>query len=126
MAIRLIIADDHRLVREGLRHYLSRTDDIKVVGEASDGRELLTVLEKSADDLDLALVDTRMPEVDGLEAVRLIRHRHPRIGVVMLVPSEDGRLAADAVEAGARGYVFKTADSEVLIRTLRAAADQRI
>jgi DNA-binding NarL/FixJ family response regulator len=124
MAIRLIIADDHRLVREGLRHHLSRADDIEVVGEASDGKELLTVLEKSGHDLDVALVDTRMPEVDGLEAVRLIRLRHPRVGVVMLVPSEDGRLAADAVEAGARGFVFKTADGEDLIRTVRAAAGQ--
>jgi DNA-binding NarL/FixJ family response regulator len=122
MAIRLIIADDHRLVREGLRHYLSRADDIEVVGEASDGKELLSILDEAGHDLDLALVDTRMPEVDGLEAVRWIRHRHPRIGVVMLVPSEDGGLAADAVEAGARGYVFKTADREDLISAVRAAA----
>lgn len=122
MAIRLIIADDHRLVREGLRHYLSRADDIEVVGEASDGKELLSILDEAGHDLDLALVDTRMPEVDGLEAVRLIRLRHPRVGVVMLVPSEDGRLAADAVEAGARGYVFKTADRDDLISALRAAA----
>lgn len=126
MAIRLIIADDHRLVREGLRHYLSRADDIEVVGEASDGKELLSILDEAGHDLDLALVDTRMPEVDGLEAVRWIRHRHPRIGVVMLVPSEDGRLAADAVEAGARGYVFKTADREDLISAVRAAAGQTL
>jgi DNA-binding NarL/FixJ family response regulator len=122
MTIRLIIADDHRLVREGLRHYLSRADDIEVVGEASDGKELLSILDEAGHDLDLALVDTRMPEVDGLEAVRWIRHRHPRIGVVMLVPSEDSRLAADAVEAGASGYVFKTADREDLISAVRAAA----
>lgn len=126
MSIRLIIADDHRLVREGLRHYLSRADDIEVVGEASDGNELLSILDEAGHDLDLALVDTRMPEVDGLEAVRWIRHRHPRVGVVMLVPSEDGRLAADAVEAGARGYVFKTADREDLISAVRAAAGQTL
>jgi DNA-binding NarL/FixJ family response regulator len=126
MAIRLIIADDHRLVREGLRHYLSKAEEFEVVGEASDGQELMTVLEKSGHDLDLALIDTRMPEVDGLEAVRWIRDRHPRVGVVMLVPSGDLRVAADAMQAGARGYVFKTAEREVLIRTLRLAASQAV
>jgi DNA-binding NarL/FixJ family response regulator len=123
MAIRLIIADDHRLVREGLRSYLSGTDDIEVVGEASDGQELLTILEQAGDQLDLALVDARMPDVDGLEAARWIRDRHPRVAVVMLIPSGDGPLATAAVEAGARGYVFKSADSEDVIRTVRRAAD---
>jgi len=122
MGIRLIIADDHRLVREGLRHYLNRADDFEVVGEASNGSELLTVLEESGPQLDLALVDVRMPELDGLEAVRWIRDRYPRMGVVMLAASEDGALATHAVEAGAHGYVYKTADSEQLIRALRQAA----
>jgi DNA-binding NarL/FixJ family response regulator len=126
MAIRLIIADDHRLVREGLRHYLSNAEEFEVVGEASDGQELMTVLERSGHDLDLALIDTRMPEVDGLEAVRWIRDRHPQVGVVMLVPSGDIRGAADAMEAGACGYVFKTDEQEVLIRTLRLAAAQAV
>lgn len=126
MPIRLIIADDHRLVREGVRNYLSRADDFEVVGEASDGRELLTALDRAGQDVDLALIDTRMPKVDGLEAVRWIRDRHPSVGVVMLVPSDDGAMAADAVAAGARGYVFKTADREHLIRTLRTAAGESL
>jgi DNA-binding NarL/FixJ family response regulator len=126
MAIRVIIADDHRLVREGLRHYLTKADEFEVVGEASDGQELVSVLEKSGNDLDLALIDTRMPEVNGPETVRWIRDRHPRVGVVMLVPSDDLRTAADAVEAGARGYVLKTAERDDLIRTLRVAAGQPV
>jgi DNA-binding NarL/FixJ family response regulator len=126
MTIRLIIADDHRLVREGLRQYLSGTEDIEVVAEASDGQELLAILEEVDGQFDLALVDARMPQVDGLEAVRRIVDRHPHIGVVMLVPSDDARLGEDAVQAGARGFVLKSADGEQLIQTVRRAAGQRI
>lgn len=124
MAIRVIIADDHRLVREGVRHHLSQAEDIEVVGEASNGQELFTILDETGPKLDIALVDLRMPEVDGLEAVRWIRDRYPKVQVVMLVPSDDGALAAHAVEAGARSYVFKTADSQHLIQTLRLVAGE--
>jgi DNA-binding NarL/FixJ family response regulator len=125
MTIRLIIADDHRLVREGLRLYLSRSEDIEVVGEASDGQELMAILERSDGGLDVALVDARMPQVDGLEAVRRIIDRHPQVGVVMLIPSDDAHLGEDAVQAGARDFFLKSADGDQLIRTVRRAAGPR-
>jgi len=124
MTIRLVIADDHRLVRDGLREYLERTDDFEVVGEAADGRELLTIVEESPEALDIALIDATMPRVNGLDAARTIRDRHPGVGVVMLIASDEGTLAADAVDAGARGWVYKTADGDELVRMLRLAADR--
>ncbi|MGZ6546071.1 MAG: response regulator, partial [Actinomycetota bacterium] len=101
--IKVAIADDHSLVRQGLRRYLEMADGIEVVGEASDGRELLTLIEET--DPDIALVDIRMPEMDGLEAAREIRDRFPKVGVIMLTAYDDRQFVVEAVRSGARGYV---------------------
>src|SRR5580765_5052640 len=118
--IKVAIADDHSLVRQGLRRYLEMADGIEVVGEASDGRELLTLIEEH--DPDIALVDIRMPEMDGLEAARAIRDQWPEIGVIMLTAYDDRQFVVEAVRAGARGYVLKARDAEHLIQTVRLVA----
>lgn len=118
--VRVAIADDHSLVRQGLRRYLETAEGIEVVGEASNGRELLDVIEET--DPQIALVDIRMPEMDGLEAARAIRDRFPQVGVIMLSAYDDRQFVVEAVRAGARGYVLKARDAEHLIQTVRLVA----
>ena len=120
MVIRVAIADDHSLVRQGLRRYLETAEGIEVVGEAADGVELLALLEDAP--AEIALVDIRMPEMDGLEAARQIRERFPAVGVIMLSAYDDRQFVVEAVRSGARGYVLKARDAEHLIQTVRLVA----
>ena len=122
MPIKVIIADDHSLVRQGLRRYLEMAGDIDVVGEASNGFEVLKLMENGAGVPDVALLDIRMPEMDGLEAARRIRQQHPDVGVIMLTSYDDRQFVVEAVRAGARGYVLKARDAEHLIQTVRLVA----
>jgi DNA-binding NarL/FixJ family response regulator len=120
-SIKVAIADDHSLVRQGLRRYLETADGIEIVGEAANGIELLELLEKTSPKI--ALVDIRMPEMDGLEAARNIRERFPDVGVIMLSAYDDRQFVVEAVRSGARGYVLKARDAEHLIQTVRLVAD---
>jgi DNA-binding NarL/FixJ family response regulator len=120
VVIRVAIADDHSLVRQGLRRYLETAEGIEVVGEAADGVELLALLEETSPEI--ALVDIRMPEMDGLEAARQIRERFPDVGVIMLSAYDDRQFVVEAVRSGARGYVLKARDAEHLIQTVRLVA----
>jgi DNA-binding NarL/FixJ family response regulator len=122
MAIRVVIADDHSLVRQGLRRYLEMAGDIRVVGEASTGREVLAMMENGVGEPDIVLLDIRMPEMDGLEAARRLKQLHPSVGVIMLTAYDDRQFVVEAVRAGARGYVLKARDAEHLIQTVRLVA----
>ena len=122
MAIKVIIADDHSLVRQGLRRYLEMAGDIQVVGEASNGREVLGLMGNGGGQPDIVLLDIRMPEMDGLEAARKIKELHPGVGVIMLTAYDDRQFVVEAVRSGARGYVLKARDAEHLIQTVRLVA----
>ena len=122
MAIKVVIADDHSLVRQGLRRYLEMAGDIQVVGEASNGREVLSMMGNGSGEPDIVLLDIRMPEMDGLEAARRIKQHHPAVGVIMLTAYDDRQFVVEAVRAGARGYVLKARDAEHLIQTVRLVA----
>ena len=122
MAIKVLIADDHSLVRQGLRRYLEMAGDIQVVGEASNGREALGIMENGVGEPDIILLDIRMPEMDGLEAARRLKQLHPDVGVIMLTAYDDRQLVVEAVRAGARGYVLKARDAEHLVQTVRLVA----
>src|SRR5437764_42628 len=100
VTIKVAIADDHSLVRQGLRRYLDMADGIEVVGEASNGKELLELI--GNENPDIALIDIRMPEMDGLEAARVIRDQHPKVGVIMLTAYDDRQFVVEAVRSGAR------------------------
>jgi DNA-binding NarL/FixJ family response regulator len=118
--IRVAIADDHSLVRQGLRRYLDLAEDIEVVGEASDGTEAISLVDTQRPDI--VLLDIRMPEMDGLEAARRIRDRFPEVGVIMLTAYDDRQFVVEAVRSGARGYVLKARDADHLIQTVRLVA----
>src|SRR5207244_12008442 len=118
--IKVVIADDHSLVRQGLRRYLDMAEDIDVVGEASNGEEAVALVEKASPDI--VLLDIRMPGVDGLEAARRIREKFPKVGAIMLTAYDDRQFVVEAVRAGARGYVLKARDAQHLIQTVRLVA----
>ena len=121
MSIRVVIADDHSLVRQGVARYLDSSDGIGVVGEAATGTEIVRVVEEVRPDV--ALLDIRMPEMDGLEAARAIREARPETGIVILTAYDDRHFVVEAVRAGARGYVLKTRDADTLIQTIRLVAE---
>src|SRR3989304_5498709 len=110
VTIKVAIADDHSLVRQGLRRYLDTADGIEVVGEASNGAELLAVVDKQ--EPLIALVDIRLPETGGLEAARQLRDKPPEVGVIMLTAYDDRQFVVEAVRSGARGDVLKGRDAE--------------
>jgi DNA-binding NarL/FixJ family response regulator len=118
--IEVVIADDHPLSREGVRQFLEMEGDIEVVGEASDGLELLSLIEKQTPGPDVALVDARMPKMDGVEATKRIRARFPNVRVLMLSAFDDRELVFSAVEAGARGYILKDRAADHLIEAVRS------
>ena len=120
MKVEVIIADDHPLAREGVRHILERDPDINVLAEAANGVELLSLLEKHKPRPDVALVDARMPQMDGVEATKRIRQFFPNVRVLILSAFEDREAVFSAVEAGARGYILKDRSADQLIEAVRA------
>ena len=118
--IRLLIADDHALVRQGLRGILEREPDIEVVGEAHNGREAVDLCRTLGPNL--VLMDVRMPEMDGLEATRIIKHEYPEVGVLMVTMHDNQDYMREAAKAGAAGYVLKDAPRDELLGAVRRAA----
>jgi len=118
--IRVLTADDQRVVREGLAMLLGLLPDVEVVGTAADGEEALAL----ADELcpDVILMDLRMPRVDGVEATRRLRASHPEIKVVVLTTYADDRSVIDALRAGALGYLTKDAGADEIRQALQRVA----
>jgi NarL family two-component system response regulator YdfI len=118
--IRILIADDHRIVREGLRLILESQEEFMLVGEAADGAEAV----RMAGELhpDAILMDLRMPEMDGITAIENIRGRDPQAAIVILTTYNEDDLMVRGLRAGARGFLLKDTDRETLFRTIRSAA----
>jgi DNA-binding NarL/FixJ family response regulator len=116
--MRVMIADDHGIVRSGLRLLLEREPDIDVVGEASDGVEArgMAISERP----DLAILDVKMPKLTGLQATREIREQAPEVAVLILSMHDDERYLFEALKAGASGYVLKRQADQDLIEAIRA------
>jgi DNA-binding NarL/FixJ family response regulator len=118
--IRVLIADDHPVFRDGLRGLVDRSPDLDLVGEATTGVEAVALAAEGKPQI--VLMDLRMPEMSGIEATRRITAADPSVGVLVLTMSEDDESLFAAMRAGARGYIPKDADSEELLRGIRAAA----
>jgi DNA-binding NarL/FixJ family response regulator len=116
--LRVIVADDQRVVREGLTLMLGLIDGIEPVGAAADGEEALAMV--AAERPDVVLMDLRMPRLDGIEATRRLAETHPGIGVVALTTYADDETIVAALQAGARGYLTKDAGAE----QIRSAVEQ--
>ncbi|WP_027483059.1 response regulator [Deinococcus pimensis] len=118
--IRVLIVDDHAVVRQGIRMFLSTSDGIDVVGEARDGREALALV--GTLDPRVVLMDLNMPVMDGITATRELRAHFPDVEVIALTSVLEDRKVIDAVQAGATGYLLKDTDADALEEAIHAAA----
>ena len=120
MSIRILIADDHEVVRQGLRMFLSMDDAFEIVGEASNGQEAIDLLARVK--ADVVLMDLLMPVLSGIDAIPIIRQQYPDIEVIALTSVLDNGSVVKAVRAGAIGYLLKDANSSELVQSIKAAA----
>ena len=120
MTIRVLLVDDHKMMRDGLRGLLDGVPDIEVVGEAADGRSALDLVRTLLPDV--VVMDIGMADLNGIEATRRIRHEYERVKVVALSTHADKRYVHHMLEAGACGYVLKIAAHDELLRAIRAAS----
>ncbi|WP_064456608.1 response regulator [Streptomyces hygroscopicus] len=116
--IRVLLVDDHQVVRRGLRTFLEVQDDIEVVGEAPDGKEGVARAEELRPDV--VLMDVKMPGVDGIEALRTLRDLDNPARVLVVTSFTEKRTVVPALRAGAAGYVYKDVDPEALARAIRS------
>jgi len=117
--IRVLIADDHALIREGLKKILKEETDMMVVGEACHPSEVLGFLATTL--VDILVLDISMPDKSGLEVLKEVKHRHPKMPVLMLSVHPEERFAVRALKAGAAGYVTKESATEELVKAIRRA-----
>ena len=117
--IRVMLVDDHQMVRNGLGTFLLVHDDLELVGEAGDGEQALTTFERVHPDV--VLMDLKMPRMDGVEATRALLRRDPELRVIALTSFKDEGLIRDALDAGAIGYLLKDVDADDLADAIRAA-----
>ncbi|RME47226.1 MAG: DNA-binding response regulator [Chloroflexi bacterium] len=118
--IRILIADDHTMVRQGLSQICEAEPDMQVVGQAADGRQAVRLAQSL--EPDIVVMDINMPGQDGVEATKAITAENPRIGVIILTMYRQDQYVFEAIKAGARAYLLKDADSEELLRAIRAVA----
>jgi two-component system, NarL family, response regulator YdfI len=118
--LRVLIADDHLIIREGLRLILETVEDMELAGEALDGAEAVRLAGELQPDV--VLMDLRMPGMDGLAAIERLRQEQPQIAVVILTTYNEDDLMRRGLRAGARGYLLKDTSREALLNTIRAAA----
>ncbi len=115
--IRILLADDHHIVRAGIRQLLESADDLHVIAEAGDGEEAQALIQKHKPDV--AVLDIQMPKASGIEVTRWVRAQMPEVGVLILTAYDDDPYVMAVLQAGANGYVLKTAQTDDLIQAVR-------
>jgi DNA-binding NarL/FixJ family response regulator len=124
--VRVLIGDDHRIVRAGIKQVLADAPDLLVVAEASTGPEVIELVQRlrsgDAGGLDVVLLDIAMPGLDGLDVLQAIKRDHPRLPVLMLSTYPERQYAARCIKLGAAGYLNKSADPDVMVAAVRKAA----
>jgi DNA-binding NarL/FixJ family response regulator len=118
--IRILLADDHAIIRDGIKQNLADTDDLLVVGEAANGTQILKLL--AAQDFDLLVLDISMPGRSGLEMIKVIKKEQPHLPILILSMHNEEQYALRALHAGAAGYLTKESDSDVLVAAMRKVA----
>ena len=116
--IKIVIADDHEIFRDGFKVMLRKQEDVQIIAEAENGRELLQVVEQHQPDV--VITDIKMPLVDGIEATRAIKSRWPHIEVVALSMFDEENLVVEMLEAGAKGYLLKNTHKAEVVQAVKA------
>ena len=124
MTIRIVIADDHAVVRQGLTMFLEMDGDFEIIGEATNGKEAIELVNELQPDI--VLMDLLMPTMSGLEAIPIIREQFPDVEIIALTSVLDNGSVVKAVRAGAIGYLLKDTQSDELIRSIKAAASGQV
>jgi DNA-binding NarL/FixJ family response regulator len=115
--IRVLLADDHSIVRDGLRRIVEESDDIEVIAEAADGKEAIQQTHVTSPDV--AIIDISMPGQDGLEVINQLHSFYPKLPIIVLTMHEEEQYVVRAIEAGAMGYITKRSASEQLLKAIR-------
>jgi DNA-binding NarL/FixJ family response regulator len=115
--IKVLLADDHSIVRAGLRRIVEESGDMEVIAEAADGREAIQQAHKQLPDV--AVIDISMPVLDGLEVISQLRNYYPKLPILILTMHEEGQYVVRAIEAGAMGYITKQSAPEQLVKAIR-------
>ena len=115
--IKVLLADDHSIVRAGLRRIIEDSGEMEIIAEAADGREALREAHEHLPDV--AVIDISMPNCDGLEVIRLLRNDYPQLPILVLTMHEEGQYVVRAIEAGAMGYITKQSAPEQLVKAIR-------
>jgi DNA-binding NarL/FixJ family response regulator len=118
--VRVVLIDDHDLLRRGIKTMLESESDIEVVGEADDGTRALALVEETLPDV--VIIDVVMPNKDGIEATREIKDAFPKVGVVVLSGHDEQQFVFDALKAGASGYLLKSAELDEVVTTVKSVA----
>ncbi|MFJ6413210.1 response regulator [Terribacillus saccharophilus] len=117
--IKILLAEDQVMVRQGLKMMIETDDEIRVTGEADNGKEAVSLCEKRL--FDVAILDIRMPVMDGIEAAKILRSRFPHIKILMLTTFDDNEYVLSALRLGVSGYMLKNGDTASLIRSIKSA-----
>ncbi|MGG1595519.1 response regulator [Terribacillus saccharophilus] len=117
--IKILLAEDQVMVRQGLKAMIETDEEISVTGEADNGKEAVSLCEKGL--FDVAILDIRMPVMDGIEAAKILRTRFPQIKVLMLTTFDDNEYVMNALKLGVSGYMLKNGDTASLIRSIKSA-----
>lgn len=117
--IKILLAEDQVMVRQGLKMMIETDEEISVTGEADNGKEAVSLCEKGL--FDVAILDIRMPVMDGIEAAKILRTRFPHIKILMLTTFDDSEYVMNALKLGVSGYMLKNGDTASLIRSIKSA-----
>ncbi|MCS6905473.1 MAG: response regulator transcription factor [Bacteroidia bacterium] len=122
-AIRLLVVDDHRIIINGIRSMLEGIEEIQIIGEAINGREAVEFVKKNAENVDVILMDIKMPEINGIEATKQILENFPHIKVLALSMFDDNLYITSMLQAGAQGYILKNTDKQELITAIQRVGE---
>ncbi len=117
--IKIMLAEDQVMVRQGLKAMIQTDDEITVTGEAGNGKEAVELCDKQI--FDVAILDIRMPEMDGIEAAKILRSRFPHMKILMLTTFDDNQYVMETLKLGVSGYMLKNGDTTSLIRSIKSA-----